>query len=81
MQLNPESSLQPRRKVNNGPGVVGQPQGPDWETIQRRRRGRCAVCEGGRKKCAGGVFISLSHYGKNGRGFSLKSLAEIMLRT
>lgn len=48
---------------------------------EEEERKVCGLSEGGRKECAGGVFISLSHNGKNGRSLNLKSRAEIMLRT
>lgn len=48
---------------------------------EEEERKVCGLSEGGRKECAGGVFISLSHNGKSGRSLNLKSRAEIMLRT
>lgn len=55
--------------------------GSHTEEEERKVCGLSGLSEGGRKECAGGVFISLSHNGKNGRSLNPKSCAEIMLRT
>lgn len=68
--------------MNNSPQVVGQLRGPDRgsHTEEEEERKACGLSEGGRKECAGGVFISLNHNGKNGGSLNPKSRAEIMLR-